>query len=136
MNQAAKAVTPAVRETRRHAKEQLEMNWQQLLQRSFAWLLVGDNLEKKLEKSPLHHISIALGTAQDKIALLHGEPSVLVGVQDRQKLDELLPALKKEIERRSRGGGAIILKERSVEVTAPPQEQPPVQATAILGGAA
>lgn len=95
-------------------KAELEAAWGTVFDKSAAWLLDGDHLTEKLEKATFSQVAIGLGIAQDKIMALRGEPSVVVGYAERRKMDELLPLLAKELEKR----------QLTVTATIKPQEVP------------
>ena len=59
-----------------------------------------EKLIQKLEKANLRDITIMEGTMMDKLLILRGQPSMIIGHLERGKLNELVPALLEEIKRR------------------------------------
>lgn len=84
------------------------------------WLLVEDEegkryrLEQMLAESKLKDIGVMLGISTEKVLLLEGQPTQIIGHTEQKKLDELLPALLSEVKRR---GAKVELTERKAEVT-------------------
>lgn len=76
--------------------------------------LTPERLAAKLDRANLSHIGIYEGILFDKLFLLRGHPTQIIGAQDHQKLDDLMPALLMEIQRR---GLSARLTERTAEIT-------------------
>ena len=106
----------------RYSKEHLKERWHTLSGRLMDYLLEKnpktglDNLELLLRETKLKDIGILLGISTEKVLLMAGQPTSIVGHEERQKLDELLPALMNEIKRR---GASIELTERKAQVKLP-----------------
>lgn len=56
--------------------------------------------DEKLEKASPRDLAVISGIAADKHLLLTGQPTAILGVEDRRKMHELLPALLAEAKRR------------------------------------
>lgn len=108
--------------TKRHEnmRERLKGNWNTLSGTIMDWLLVEDEegkryrLEQMLAESKLKDIGVMLGISTEKVLLLEGQPTQIIGHTEQKKLDELLPALLSEVKRR---GAKVELTERKAEVT-------------------
>lgn len=106
----------------RYSKDHLKERWHTLSGRLMDYLLEKnpktglDNLELLLRETKLKDIGILLGISTEKVLLMAGQPTSIVGHEERQKLDELLPALMNEIKRR---GASIELTERKAQVKLP-----------------
>ena len=59
-----------------------------------------DKLMEKLEEAKLRDIGIYEGIMLDKLLLLRGQPTSIVGSEQRKKLEELGPALLAELQKR------------------------------------
>lgn len=82
----------------------------------------GAKLYEKLDKASLKDLAIVEGIAYDKLLLLRGQPNVLFGSAEHQKLDALLPALLAEMQRR---GTTVELTERKATVSLEEPSLPP-----------
>lgn len=80
--------------------------------RTMANYLTPDRLREKLEEASLKEIAIYEGTMMDKLLLLRGQPTQILGVQEQTKLDEACKRLLLEAERR---GVRVALTERKAE---------------------
>ena len=72
--------------------------------------------DEDIRKAPLSQRMIAMGIAVDKRQLLKGEATVIHGTERRAKLEELMPALLAEAQRRG--------------VALPPPAEPPIDVVA------
>ena len=97
-------------------KVQLKQAAQELSCRMTTWLLEGNRLEDMMASSKLKDLMIAYGITTEKLLLLEGQPTSIVGSQQQTKLDDLLPKLQEEIKRRKLG---VKLVERSIELKDP-----------------
>lgn len=68
----------------------------------------------KLEKTNLRDIAVMEGIWIDKLQLLEGKQTQIIGVQHQDKLDQLLPVLLETLKQR---GLTIGLSERRMEIT-------------------
>ena len=75
--------------------------------------LTPERLSAKLDRANLSHIGIYEGILLDKLFALRGQPTQIVSVQEHRKMDELMPALLAEIQRR---GLQARLTERTAEI--------------------
>lgn len=82
--------------------------------RTIANYLTPDKLRDKLADASLKEIAIYEGTFVDKLLLLRGQPQLIVSMQHQKKLDEIMPALIQEIQRR---GLKAELTERKAVIT-------------------
>ena len=103
----------------RYSKDHLKERWHTLSGRLMDYLLETnpktglDNLELLLRETKLKDIGILLGISTEKVLLMAGQPTSIVEHAERQKLDELLPALMNEVKRR---GASVQLTERKAEI--------------------
>ena len=74
----------------------------------------GAKLKEKLERSSLKDLAIVEGIAYDKLLLLRGQPNVIFGTQEHRQLDDLVPAVLKELQRR---GSKLEMTERKAVIT-------------------
>jgi hypothetical protein len=101
---------------RKHGKEELKAGVQRLSQRLMDYLLDGDRLERLMAETKLKDLGVLLGITTEKLLLLEGQPTSIISHDDHRKMDEVLPALLKEIQRR---GVKADLTERKVSLTVP-----------------
>ena len=101
---------------RKHGKEELKAGVQRLSQRLMDYLLDGDRLERLMAETKLKDLGVLLGITTEKLLLLEGQPTTIIGQAEQKKMDEVLPALLQEIQRR---GAKVDMTERKVEVTVP-----------------
>ena len=89
---------------KQYRKEELKLDVQRLTQKLTTHLLSGDTFETLLaqltEDGKLKDLMIALGILTEKLLLLEGQPTAIIGQQQQAKLDQLLPALAEEMKRR------------------------------------
>lgn len=103
----------------RYNKDILKERWNTLSGRLMDYLLEKnpqtglDNLELLLRETKLKDIGILLGISTEKVLLMEGAPTSIIGHAEGKKLDELLPALLDEVKRR---GAKIELTERKAQV--------------------
>ncbi len=90
------------------------------LERLQDYLDKDGTFEGKLEKSTFKDIMVAQAVLVDKLLLLDGQPTQIIGTAERSKLDELLPALHKEIQRRGLSA-TLTERTRTAELTLPPE---------------
>jgi len=102
---------------RKYTKDELKGDVQYLNQRVTTWLLEGDRLERLMEESKLKEVMVTLGIATEKLLLLEGQPTQIISTQQQQSLDQALPLLLLEMQRR---GLKASLTERTMDVTVPP----------------
>ena len=82
-----------------------------------AWLQEGTRLEDMLAETKLKDIGIMMGIATEKVLLMSGQPTQIIAETQHKKLDELVPALLAEVQRR---GASVELTERKANVTLGP----------------
>jgi hypothetical protein len=80
--------------------------------------LTTEKLTQKLEDANIYQISQFQAGLLDRLLALRGQPMQLIGVQEQTKLDQLLPKLLSEMQRR---GLSATATERKVEFTLAPQ---------------
>ena len=93
-------------------KEYLKDQWATLSQRAMTWLMEGDRFEKMMEETRLKDLTIMLGIATEKVLLMEGQPTSIIGQVEHKKLEELLPALAEELKRR--GAKAELTERKAV----------------------
>lgn len=101
---------------RKYAKEELRGDVQWLSQRVMTWLLEGDRLERMLCETKLKDIAVVMGITTEKLLLLEGQPTQIVSQQQQTTMDQALPLLLAEMQRR---GVKTEVRERSVTITQP-----------------
>jgi hypothetical protein len=103
-------------------REKLKGNWNTLSSSIMDWVLETDEdgnqvrLQTLLKETKLKDIGVMLGIATEKVLLLDGQPTQIVGTAEQKKLEELLPALMNEVKRR---GATVELTERKAEIKVP-----------------
>lgn len=66
-----------------------------------------------LEKARLTEVATFAGIGTDKVLLLDGQPTQIIGEAESRKLQDLLPAIANEIKRR---GATVQVTERKAEI--------------------
>lgn len=100
-------------------KEFLKDKWGNITGKVLTWLDGIDEasgkprLELLLAKSRLTEVATFAGIGTDKVLLLDGQPTQIVGQAEQKKLEELLPALMNEVKRR---GTTVQVTERKAEI--------------------
>jgi hypothetical protein len=116
-------VRPKAEPPKRYGKEFLKDKWKTLSGSIMEWVLEEDSdgrqarLETLLAETKLKDIGVMLGIATEKVLLLDGSPTQIIGTAEQKKLDELFPALMNEVKRR---GSTVKLTERTAEIEVPP----------------
>lgn len=101
---------PAV--TPKFDKKKLAENWRALTGRTMDWLLEGRRLEALLAEQRLKDIGILLGIGTEKVLLMEGQPTQIIGQPQQAKLDQLGQALQAALKQR----GIVQLTERTATV--------------------
>jgi hypothetical protein len=78
--------------------------------------LTDDKLIELLSFSSLKEVGIYEGIMLDKSQVLSGQPNVIIGSEDRARMDEVMPRLLTELKRR---GLITAVSERKIEFTNP-----------------
>ena len=86
--------------------------------------LTDTKLHELLIMSSLKEIGIYEGIMMDKALVLKGQPNVIIGSDDRVKLNEVLPALLNEMRRRKL---TTTVSERKIEFTGEIREAQPIR---------
>lgn len=89
--------TPA---RRKYNKEELRVDVQYLSQRLTTYLLDGDRLERLMAETKLKDLGVLLGITTEKLLLLEGQPTQIISTQQHQKMDQVMPKLLEEMQRR------------------------------------
>lgn len=116
----ARKLNPGALAQHTNQRERLKANWNTLSSTIMDWLLKEDEngkrhrLETMLEETKLKDIGVMLGISTEKVLLLDGQPTQIIGNAEQKKLDELLPALLAEAKRR---GAKVEMTERKAELT-------------------
>lgn len=84
--------------------------------RIIANYLTPEKLEEKLGEASLREIAIYEGTMIDKLMLLRGQPTAILGTAEQTKLDDAVAKLLLEAKRR---GVKVELTERKAEIEVP-----------------
>lgn len=79
------------------------------------WLLQGDRLEAMLAEQKLKDIGILLGIGTEKVLLLEGQPTSIIGQPQQVKLDQLGTAVATLLQQRGLAK-SVTLTERSATV--------------------
>ncbi len=74
---------------------------------------------QKLDKATFKDLMVAQAVLVDKLNLVQGNPTTIVGHQDRAKLDVLLPKLMAELSRR---GLTLHATQQTATITLPPTD--------------
>ena len=106
-----------VPEKRKYNKDELKVDVQWLSQRLVDYLKQGDRFERLLADSKVKDVTVMLGILTDKLLLLEGQPTAIIGHEQHKKMDDLLPVLMHEMQRR---GMKAELTERKAVVTVAP----------------
>jgi hypothetical protein len=102
----------AISPTRKYNKDYLKDRWTTLSGRMMDWLNEGDRLETLMAETKLRDLGVMLGIATEKVLLLEGQPTQIIGQPQHQALDRLGLALKDALEKR----GLVTLTERKVDI--------------------
>jgi len=103
--------------TKRYNRDYLKDRWQTLSGRMMDWLHQGNRLEDMMAETKLRDIGVMLGIATEKVLLLEGQPTSIIGQAESKKLEDLIPALLLEVKRR---GIKADVTERKVSLEVPP----------------
>lgn len=98
--------------TKKYNKDYLKDRWTSLSGRMMDWLNEGDRLESLMAETKLRDIGVMLGIATEKVLLLDGQPTQIIGQPQHQALDRLGLALKDALDKR----GLVTLTERKVDI--------------------
>lgn len=98
--------------TKKYNKDYLKDRWTTLSGRMMDWLNEGDRLETLMAETKLRDLGVMLGIATEKVLLLEGQPTQIIGQPQHQALDRLGLALKDALEKR----GLVTLTERKVDI--------------------
>lgn len=98
--------------SKKYNKDYLKDRWTSLSGRMMDWLNDGDRLETLMADTKLRDIGVMLGIATEKVLLLDGQPTQIIGQPQHQALDRLGLALKDALDKR----GLVTLTERKVDI--------------------
>ena len=98
---------------KKYTNDYLKSRWTNLSGRIMDWLLEGERLEQMMAESRLKDVGVFAGIAMDKVLLLSGQPTQIVGQMEQKKMEELLPVLLSEVKRR---GSLVELTERKASI--------------------
>jgi hypothetical protein len=102
-------------------RERLKGSWNHLSGYIMDWVLQPDEqgephrLKALLEESKLKDIGVMLGISTEKVLLLEGQPTSIIGQAQQAKLDEMGPALLDALKKR----GIVTLTERKATIEMP-----------------
>lgn len=95
-----------------NTKEFLKAGWSNIGRRTLEYLSVPGRLEALLQETKLRDIGIFAGIATEKILLLEGQPTQIIGQPQQAQLDKLGQALADVMKQR----GLVKLAERTAEI--------------------
>ena len=103
-------------ETKKHRyeREQLKADTSLVTGRMMKYLTEGDRLETLMAETKLRDLMVSMGIMMDKLLLLDGQPTQIIGTPQQQQLDEVGAALLQALKERGLGGPAVTLTERTV----------------------
>ena len=107
-----KDLSSATSPTKKYNKDYLKDRWTTLSGRMMDWLNEGDRLETLMAETKLRDLGVMLGIATEKVLLLDGQPTQIIGQPQHQALDRLGLALKDALDKR----GLVTLTERKVDI--------------------
>lgn len=113
----AEPISNSSEPTKRYNRDYLKDRWQTLSGRMMDWLHQGNRLEDMMAETKLRDIGVMLGIATEKVLLLEGQPTSIIGQAESKKLEDLIPALLLEVKRR---GIKADVTERKVSLEVPP----------------
>lgn len=113
-----KDLSSATSPARKYNKDYLKDRWTTLSGRMMDWLNEGDRLETLMAETKLRDLGVMLGIATEKVLLLEGQPTSIIGQAEHKKLEDLIPALMLEVQRR---GAKAELTERKATITIAPK---------------
>jgi hypothetical protein len=96
-------------------RDHLKAGWGNLSSRTIDWLQEGDRFEELLAESKIKDIAVFLGISTEKVLLLEGQPTQIIGQAQQAKLDEMGPALLDALKKR----GIVTLTERKATIEMP-----------------
>lgn len=99
----------------RYSREQLHTDTKHLTGRMMQWLQQGDRLEQLLAETKLKDVLIGLGILTDKMLLLDGQPTQIIGMAQQVKLDEVTKALATVMQQRGLTP-TVTLTERTMDI--------------------
>jgi len=105
---------------RKYNKDELKADVQWLSQRLVDYLKEGDRFERLLSETKAKDITVMMGILTDKMLVLEGQPTAIIGHEQHKKMDDLMPVLMQEMKRR---GVKAELIERTAVVTVAPTLQ-------------
>jgi len=103
---------------RKYNKDELKTDVQYLSQRLIDYLKEGDRFERLLTETKAKDMTVMLGILTEKMLLLEGQPTSIIGNAQHKKMDDLVPMFMQEMQRR---GMKAELTERTAVMTAAPK---------------
>jgi hypothetical protein len=103
---------------RKFGKDELKASVQRISQRVWDYLEADNRLEQRLEFASLKDITVMAGILTDKMQLLEGQPTQILGHTQHAKMDEVAGKLQELIKQRGLGQ-KVTLTERKAEIEIP-----------------
>jgi hypothetical protein len=100
---------------RKFSKDELKVAVQGISQRVIDYLKDGNRLEQRLEFAGLKDITVMLGILTDKMLLLEGQPTQIIGQPQHAKMDEIGQKLQDLLKQRGLGQ-KVTLTERTATI--------------------
>lgn len=100
----------------RNVREALKDKWGNITTRAINWLDEGDRLETLLSETKLRDVGVFLGIATEKVLLMEGQPTQIIGQPQQAKLDQLGQALQTALAQRGLSK-EVKLTERTATIT-------------------
>ena len=103
-------------ETKKHRyeREQLKADTSLVTGRMMKYLTEGTRLETLMAETKLRDLMVSMGIMTDKLLLLDGQPTQIIGTPQQKQLDEVGAAVLQALKERGLGGPAVTLTERTV----------------------
>lgn len=102
---------------RKFSKDELKVSVQHISQRVIDYLKEGNRLEQRLEFAGLKDITVMLGILTDKMLLLEGQPTQIIGTAQQAKMDEVSQKIGDLLKQRGLGQ-KVTLTERTATIEA------------------
>jgi transposase len=102
---------------RKFTRDELKASVQRISQRVFDYVEQDNRLEQRLEHASLKDITVMMGILTDKMQLLEGQPTQILGHQQQAKMDEVGQKLQELLKQRGLGQ-KVTLTERTATIEA------------------
>jgi hypothetical protein len=102
---------------RKFTRDELKASVQRISQRVFDYVEQDNRLEQRLEHASLKDITVMMGILTDKMQLLEGQPTTIMGHHQQAKMDEVGQKLQELLKQRGLGQ-KVTLTERTATIEA------------------